>query len=226
MIFDFCQNPLVFGEKLDAKASPESVEATPVLRRPSLENAAMFGGPLVRRLLEQCPLVGDKNYVTVDTKVTLLMPGWFPAIPGWHTDGVPRGDALLPDAKGAPHLEEQPHMEGVAPRYHVISVGLDSPTEFVNEPFGIDIENFDNPGLYKELTQKVNPLVTDGSLSTVAESDVWVSWDWWSVHRAVAAEKTGWRLLIRVTESDVLKPRTEDFIRAQSQVYVPTEFGW
>lgn len=226
MKFLFSQNPIKVHEKVVENVSGEAVESTPVLRRPSLENAVMYGGPLMRELLETVPLVGDKNYITVDTKVTLLMPGWYPAIPGWHTDGVPRGEELLPDAKGKPRLDKQSELPKNVPHYHVISVGLDSPTEFVNQPFELDIENFDNSDLYKELTQKVNPLVADGKLEVVSLSDAWVSWDWWNVHRAIPADKTGWRLLIRVTESDVLKPRTKDFIRPQSQVYVPVDFGW
>jgi len=226
MKFVFSQNPITIHEKVVENISGEAVESTPVLRRPSLENAVMYGGPLMRELLETVPLVGDKNYITVDTKVTLLMPGWYPAIPGWHTDGVPRGEELLPDAKGKPRLDKQAELPEIAPHYHVISVGLDSPTEFVNQPFELDIENFDNPDLYKELTQKVNPLVEESKLDVVSLSDAWVSWDWWNVHRAIPADKTGWRLLIRVTESDVLKPRTKEFIRPQSQVYVPVDFGW
>jgi len=222
MKFEFTKNKIVVGEKLDS-IDPGLIESTPVLRQPSLENALLFGGPIVRQLLEQVPIVGDRNYITVDTKVTMLMPGWYPAIPGWHTDGVPRGAELKPDAKGQPRLDRQ---IGVGPRYHVISVGLDSPTDFIADCFEMDIDNYDNSGLYKELTQKVGPLVDSGELKVVSHHDTWVSWDWWNVHRAAPAKRTGWRLLIRVTESDDLKPRTKDFIRGQSQVYVPIEFGW
>ena len=224
--FTFTQKrPVVSATVVGEPATAEAIEATPVLRRPSLETAVQFGGPVVRRLLEQVPLRGDRSYVTVDTKVTLLMPGWYPAIPGWHTDGVPRGTDLSPDGKGAPRLDEQVDM-GEGPRYHVISVGLDSPTEFIDQTFDLEMEHYDSTQLYAELTRKVETLVQNGDLSTVAVSDRWVSWDWWNVHRAIPATATGWRLLIRVTESDQLKPRTADFIRAQSQVYVPVEFGW
>lgn len=226
MKFTFSQNAITVHDKIVENIPGEAVESTPVLRRSSLENALLFGGPLMRELLEQVPLKGDKSYITVDTKVTFLMPSWYPAIPGWHTDGVPRGEELLPDAKGKPRLDKQNELKESAPHYHVISVGLDSPTEFISQPFELDIENFDNSDLYKELTQKVNPLVNNKELSVTSISDAWVSWDWWNVHRAIPAESTGWRLLIRVTESDVLKARVKDFIRPQSQVYVPVEFGW
>ena len=58
---------------------PRLIEATPNLRRASLPNAAMFGGPLVRKCLEQAPLAGDRLHIIVDTKVSMLMPGRLPA---------------------------------------------------------------------------------------------------------------------------------------------------
>lgn len=229
MDFTFCVNrPLPHGATF-AGVSAEMIEATPVLRRPSLEAAVQFGGPLVRRLLEQVSLAGDRKYVTVDIKVTLLMPGWHPAIPGWHTDGVPRAGrsgAFEPDASGDPRLDVQASSPDMAPRYHLISVGLDSPTQFIDEPFELSLSDYKSPGLYAEMTRKVNALVDSRSLRTASIHNRWVSWDWWNVHRAVPATATGWRLLVRVTESDVLAPRKSDFIRAQTQVYAPADFGW
>lgn len=210
MIFDFT------GEvtKGDTVSSPSQqvIEATPVLRQAGLEKAVIYGGPAVRALLETAPVVGDRKHIVVDTKTTMLMPGWLPAIPGWHTDGVPR-----PDKK--PRLDLQ---EGDGPRYHLVTVGLDNPTEFVSESLSIDLENYDNADLYAELTRKIEALQPE----TVSYHERWVSWSWWNIHRATTATDRGWRLLIRVTESDDLPPRSTGFLRAQSQVYVPTTFGW
>lgn len=97
MKFQFVASPpTVLDDFTAADYQSPVVEATPVLRRSSLEAAVQFGGPAVRELLEAVQLVGDKKYVSVDTKVTFLMPGWYPAIPGWHTDGVPRGGICAP----------------------------------------------------------------------------------------------------------------------------------
>lgn len=115
-----------------------------------------------------------------------------------------------------------------APRYHVSSVGLDSPTEFLVEPLTLDLCSYDSTDLYAEVTRKVEKArsLQPEMLPSLRVHRRWVTWDWWNLHRAIPAEATGWRLLVRVTESKVLAPRTSNFVRAQSQVYVPVEFGW
>lgn len=207
------------------------IEATPNLRRAGLHNAALFGGPLMRQLLESAPLVGDHKHVIVDTKVSLLMPGWMPAIPGWHTDGVPRQPAadngLTPDPtySGNPSLAEQQQRDdaGYRPRYHTIHVGNDCPTLFLVAPLTLDLDHAEDSDLYQEMTK----LVGDAQhlMHVSPNPGQWATWDWWNIHCATEATARGWRLLIRVTESDI-PPVTHGFIRAQNQVYVPREFGW
>ncbi|WP_141564419.1 hypothetical protein [Mycolicibacterium palauense] len=209
---------------------PELIEGTPNLRRARLSDAVLFGGPLVRTCLEHAPIVGDRVYVVVDTKVSFLMPGWMPAIPGWHTDGVPRGVAYGPGfdpaSSGAPSMAEQQRQAdtGYFPRYHTIIVGNDCPTAFVVQPLLLYLERGESTELYAEMTRAVDAL--DPLLLVAPQVDQWASWDWWNIHRATEADDRGWRLLIRVTESDTVAPATKGFIRAQSQVYVPQEFGW
>lgn len=191
-------------------AADSEVEATPVLRQASLATAVQFGGPLVSRLLETAPLAGDREHVIVDTKVSYLMPGWYPAIPGWHTDGVPRAK----DGKGAPSIAEQMRLDtdDYRPRYHTIHVGsAKCPTEFVAESFAADVPDNDR-ALYKVLSDHVNSIRPE---TFVADPGVWDSWSWDSVHRARASESTGWRLLIRVSETDFLPPRATGFIRSE-----------
>tara|TARA_Y100001938_G_scaffold117430_1_gene161954 strand:- start:729 stop:1415 length:687 start_codon:yes stop_codon:yes gene_type:complete len=204
---------------------PRLIEATPNLRRASLPNAAMFGGPLVRKCLEQAPLAGDRLHIIVDTKVSMLMPGWLPAIPGWHTDGVPRGRNLNPAAAGQPSMAEQHQQSeaGYFPRYHTIIVGNDCPTEFLHSPLTLALEHGESEDLYAEMTRLVDG---GGHVVDVPRPNEWVTWDWWNIHRATEATERGWRLLVRVTESDTIPPAETGFIRAQNQVYVPREFGW
>lgn len=225
--YRFNQAPLdvtpMEGFSTTAAGLPEMVEATPNLRQASLSNAVLFGGPLVRDLLEQVPLGGKHSEVFVDTKVSMLMSGWYPAIPGWHTDGVPRPN-------GRPSLASQIGFSGGGVRnvYHSIIVGNPCLTEFQNTPdLTLDLTHGEDEGLYSEMDQYLSR--DDNTLDTVTLSPLpgyWVTWDWWQIHRAVAATQRGWRLLIRVTESDLQGPRHTDFIRTQNQVYVPTHFGW
>lgn len=223
-----------FFDYTDLKCIP----ATPNLERASLQNAVLFGGPAVRRCLEQAPIVGDHTHVHVDTKVSLLLPGFIPAIPGWHTDGVPRrnvepvGDDAVISASasntGAPSLASQALLEarGYRPRFHTIHVGNDCPTRFMRYPCAMTLAHDNDSDLYREISVNVNAakhLEQDAFLD--APLGQWMSWDWWNIHTATPAETRGWRLLIRVTESDQ-PPLDAGFIRSQTQVYVPTEFGW
>lgn len=200
------------------------IEATPNLSRASLQNALLFGGPLVKSLLESCPLAGDRPHTIVDTKITLLLPGFIPAIPGWHTDGVPRGQDWDPYGSGTPSMAAQQTQaeDGKFPRFHTMIVGTPCMTQFVDMPVTLDLRHAEDTALYKEVTQQINERIPPTYNHPLAR---WVSWSWWNIHRAVPASTRGWRLQIRVAEM-YHPPLETGFIRAQSQVYVPEEFGW
>ena len=226
MLTTFNRNPVVIGRSM---TDPEqgTIENTLNLRQVSLEDAARYGGPITREALGLMNLRGDRKHIVVDTKVHMLMVGFIPAIPGWHTDGVPRGSFLDPAANGEPNIEAQIDHEArgiTTPRYHLLVTGNHCPTRFLANPMDLDVEN--GRDLYKKMSADVNqldnPVVLDTPASTVVE------WDWWNVHTAQQATSRGWRYLIRVTETDYIEPRTDpsEFIRTQNQVYVPTEFGW
>ncbi|MBB5167115.1 hypothetical protein [Mycobacterium sp. AZCC_0083] len=222
----FNTNPAVEGP--EANVDYELLEATPNLRRASLHNAVLFGGPVVRQALESAPIVGKHKHVFVDTKVSMLMPGWWPAIPGWHTDGVPRysvnDKSVTPANWGKPSLPLQidRHFDGYRPLYHTLHVGNDCATEFVQGVMRLDIEHDEDEQMYSEMTRKVDE---KGFIAYRAPVGQWLTWDWWNIHQATQATERGWRVLLRITESDQ-PPADEDFIRTQNQVYVPREFGW
>ncbi|QSM87544.1 hypothetical protein I3U44_17090 [Mycobacteroides abscessus subsp. bolletii] len=227
----FNRNPVVVGPR--AESDHALIEGTPNLRRASMSNAVLYGGPLLRGLLQSAPIVGDHKHIFVDTKVSMLMPGWWPAIPGWHTDGVPRvllggtGGMKLygPHGDGQPSLSQQNtrSLEGYCPRYHTLHVGNDCPTVFIDGRMHLPIEHDEDEQMYSEMTRRIDGCTTLRKL--VAQEAVWYSWDWWNIHQASQATERGWRLLIRITESDQ-PPADSDFIRPQNQVYVPREFGW
>ncbi|ANA86572.1 hypothetical protein PBI_CLUBL_74 [Gordonia phage ClubL] len=205
----------------DVYISDDQIEGTPNLRRAGLSDAILFGGPAVRDLLERSPIVGDREYVFVDTKVTMLMPGWYPAIPGWHTDGVPRGEKGDPSDYGNPSLPKQ--LTQRSPRFHTIVAGVPCLTEFLLGYYELEIEHDEDSKMYGEMTNLVSKMAYHGR---VPQPQVWSSWDWWQIHRATESRHRGWRLLIRITESDLVRPSTRDFIRTQNQVYVPLDSSW
>lgn len=224
----FNRSPLVLGGRIEAP-SQELVSNTLALWNVSAEDAMRYGGDLTRSALAACPIANDRRYVVVDTKVHMLKPGMWPAIPGWHTDGVPRGNSWSP-ADGVPNIHLQDRAEGEgqrAPRYHLLVTGEGCLTEFVVERnFVVPVPECPSETLYSDMTHFVNATRPQ---TFVAPSCRVLTWDWWDIHRGVAAKSSEWRFLIRVTETDHLAPQTDPrrFIRTQHNVYVPSEaFGW
>lgn len=228
------------------------IKDTPTLWNASLDDAMRYGGDLTRAALSAMDIVGDKKYVIVDTKVHMLAPGQYPALPGWHTDGTPRlpqgwyegagGEygnerfgvtenllaSLHPQNKGLPVIAAQEHLN--SPRFHLLVTGQGCLTQFIDDPFDVEIPATPSRGLYGEITRQVRERVEAGELEAFdMPSCTSVEWDWWTLHQAQAAQRVEWRYLIRVTESDHNEPQTDlrKIIRTQNQVFVPTiDTGW
>ena len=215
-----------------AAVSQSDIEDEVNLRQAPLLEAFQYGGEVTRAALNKLELHGDRKHVVVDTKVTFLLPGMYPAIPGWHTDGVPRLTSMPgtfdPAGRGAPSIEAQVQGRISEPHYHLLLAGGGPHTHFLDSSVVLDLPDAD-PSLYEVMTREVEHLVGRGDVGTRAAPErEWVNWSWWDIHAAQPATTAGWRYLIRVTESDHIAPRTDpkDFVRKQAQVYVPVEFGW
>ncbi|UTC25240.1 hypothetical protein P7_050 [Pectobacterium phage vB_PcaM_P7_Pc] len=222
----FNRGEVQFGNKIE-KPSQDDIKNTQGLWNASFDDAFRFGGDVTRAALQAMNIRGDKKHIVVDVKTHMLMPGMIPAIPGWHTDGVPRGGKSLSPASGAPHIHMQEGTE--SPRYHLLVVGGDCPTKFIaSRNINLVTENL--PNLYAGISSQVCEMDDKGFLDTYDAPDGQVvEWDWWELHTAQQARAPGWRYLIRVTETDYLEPQKDLrlVLRNQQQVYLPTEkFGW
>lgn len=212
----FNRTPLLYGRSIESP-SRDLIKNTLGLFRASMEDAIRFGGELTRAALQVVELTNTRRYVVVDVKVHMLMPGMLPAIPGWHTDGVPR------PTKDHPDLRLQ---EGKNPTlYHMLVTGEGCLTEFITEPIELEIPDKPTSDLYKVIDAQLgdNPSNVIG-----AKSCQMVSWGWWTLHRGVPAKIHEWRYLIRIAETDTLPPLTDlrEVLRTQQQVYVPLNYGW
>lgn len=222
----FNRGEVKFGNVIE-KPSQDDIKNTQGLWNASFDDAFRFGGDVTRAALQAMNIRGDKKHVVVDVKTHMLMPGMIPAIPGWHTDGVPRGGKTLSPASGAPHIHMQEGTE--SPRYHLLVVGGDCPTKFIASR-NINLQTENLPNLYAGISSQVCEMNNNGLLDTYDAPDGQVvEWDWWELHTAQQARAPGWRYLIRVTETDYLEPQSDLrlVLRNQQQVYLPTEkFGW
>ena len=207
--------------------SMDEIKTTFGLWNASFDDAMKFGGDITREALRAMDLRHDRKNIIVDTKIHMLMPGFSPAIPGWHTDGVPRDKNKNPQGKDVPCLldqenEERPH------RYHILVTGTGCLTQYIAEPLELDLKDRDY-ALYAEMSNKVQELVKAKKVKTLeAPTCQVIEFDWWDIHTGIVATKHEWRYLIRVCETDYYEPQKDlrKIIRLQSQVYSPANFGW
>lgn len=220
----FCRNKTIVGQKEFEEPSSDLVRSSLGLLNASVEDTLKYGGDIAKAAISLMNFRNDRKYIVIDTKIHMLMPGFIPAIPGWHTDGAPRGKTGSPIAKDDPNIELQETMR--SPRYHLLVTGTGALTEFVNEQ--VDVETVNNSKLYQYMTQQINLKLEAGLKTFFAPSKHVVEFDWWNIHRGIEAQNHEWRFLIRATETDYIIPETDlrKIIRTQQQVYVPKDFGW
>lgn len=200
-------------------ATQEEIQIEPMLYRADLDYAEKNGGPLVRRVLpwldSQHPWMW--NHVSIDVKVTMLQPGWYPCIPGWHLDDFWR-------PTGQPALAELADN----PSYHYMAVfGENSLTEFLTTPKEMPIyeELAGGKTVYGRYNEWIERSVWKRSMF-VRENTLY-EFSCLDFHRGRPATEAGWRCFVRATFSDHREPRNQ--IRSQVQVYVPLnalEAGW
>jgi hypothetical protein len=221
------RNAVKFGKSIEQPTMSE-IKNTPSLWNASLEDALKYGGDLTKAAIGALDLKFDRKYIIVDTKIHMLMPNFYPAIPSWHTDGVPRGENLNPSFKGNPDIFAQEDMSDT--RFHLLVTGEGCKTEFLKES-NVEFEIPDTPSsdLYKMINKQISEGIENKKLNNYqVPSCTAVEFDWWTLHRGIQASKHEWRYLIRVTETDHMQPQTDlrQIIRTQQQVYVPSNFGW
>lgn len=195
--------------------SQADVKNEPMFFRATLKFAHENGGPITRAFLQALMEEGPPPAV-IDSRVHMLMPGWLPAIPGWHHDDVPRS-----------RKDGQPDYR--APAYHsrhalALVNGAVAPTEFAIGRHRLP--HVSNGMVYGKWHGLIEDQIEDGTLERVSvPSNVIVHFDWQTAHRATPAIGRGWRWFGRATYDTDQKPANE--IRRQVQVYLPAlNAGW
>lgn len=223
----FNRNPLKVAGYMEQPPQSE-VKNTFGLWNASYDDAVRYGGEVTRAALQAMNLRHDRKNIIVDTKVHMLMPGWSPAIPGWHADGAPRSPNKDPNGLDPPDTFAQEGDERYN-RYHILVTGFGCLTQYINCPMYVPLPSepaYDVYSIMSKYVQKKvdeNPAIVSSFASCVA-----YEFDWWNIHTGIIASRKEWRYLIRVCESDYYEPRTDlrEVIRMQSQIYSPSDFGW
>jgi hypothetical protein len=137
----------------------------------------------IQSILDTCPLKNNKKYTLVDVKVHTLNKGQTPCIPGYHCDNT----KLTFDNTDTDH-------------YHLLVTG-EPFTEFMLDSW---VES--NPPPQNKLldSNKVYDFFK-------VEAMTWYSYGNFNYHRGTEAQDNTTRLLLRVCESDKIRPRNEHF---------------
>lgn len=164
--------------------------------------------------------VGNYNF---DSRVHMLMPGWFPAIPGWHHDDVPRSRSDGQPNYDTPEFRSQ----------HIMALvnGDICPTEFaVGTAIMPEVELFAKHPIYRYWNDQVEYDIKDNCLSRVeVPTNRLIRFDWQAFHQARRAKNKGWRWFGRLSWDagyEQGRPHHNE-VRRQVQVYLehPME-GW
>lgn len=210
-----------FGAHLKSFTQKE-IKDEPMLFSCDLAHAFDLGGPITRDFLltvfgDSLPL--DSNGYCFDSRVHMLMPGWFPCIPGWHHDDVPRSRA-----------DGQPNYRN--PEFHskhilALHNGDIAPTEFA---VGNIVLPHTDGVVYKEWHPRVQRAVDTGQLELYkAPSGQLCHFDCDTFHQGVRAVGRGFRWFGRLSWDagyEEGRPHANE-VRRQVNVYMefPME-GW
>jgi hypothetical protein len=199
-----------------------AVKNEPMLFNATLAFAYEQGGPITRSFIaafeKENPEI-DLASCLIDTRVHMLMPNFWPCIPGWHHDDVER------DFTGQPEYVVAPGEFNVSQHCIGLVNGDLAPTEFASGYASMS-DPRQHAVVYGAWTKEVDSQVSTGRLRTSsAPSGKLVYFNNLSFHRGTQAVGTGWRWFGRISWNSKRVPTNE--VRTQVQVYMSTpEAGW
>ena len=207
--------------------SNDDIKKEPMFFNSSIEYAYEHGGSITKAFLNNLPVEWLNSECVFDSRVHMLMPGWYPAIPGFHHDDVPR-----PEIPVGQHFITAGQPDYDNPRYksqHIMGlVNADvCPTEFaIGECVMPKIE--DGELIYRIWHKEVERLIDNGCLNLLEAKDRTLYYfDCDTFHSGRQAKTNGWRWFGRISRNTERVNKITNEIRSQVQVYLefPME-GW
>jgi hypothetical protein len=193
----------------------------PMLFSCDYETAYKLGGPPTREFLYTLPQDWHNENTIIDSRVHMLMPGWYPCIPGFHHDDVPRERSDGQPEYFNPSYRSEHAMilynGGICPTEFALGEA-----EFPDVPLGETYYKVWHPLVMEKLSKAGLP---GGLLKFSAPENQIIFFNDRTWHQGVKAVKSGWRLFIRASRNTNRKALNEE--RKQVQVYLenPME-GW
>jgi hypothetical protein len=185
-----------------------------------LADALALASPVTHAVLTamQRRLAGHKRFVYVDSKLQYFERGDVPVdSQHWHVDGSisVRGPRVEARGHGVMHdMLARHHAPALGPAYLSYQSSSHCATRFVAEPLTLRLPallpNFD--GLDRAVRERDPACLAQPAAAIVR-------FDGLSLHRACAAEHAGWRLWIRVVETDREVVLDRDIIACYGTVF-------
>lgn len=204
--------------QLDVPETVDAIKAENMFFQADKWFAWAHGNTITRRFVEKVDELWLSRPVVIDTRYHMLMPGWYPCIPGWHVDEAPRTRA-----------NNQPNhtLPGPRPEHMcmVVDTGTGSLTEYalgstlLPEVVDGDCTTY---GLWNDILEGENeyPLKR-----YQVRSKELIRMDMHTLHRGMPAVNMGWRIFLRATLNST-RPIVNE-IRKQTQVYMSAlNAGW
>lgn len=212
----------------------DAIRDEPMLYSATVGFAYQHGGPLTEVILDALETQRPRQVVNrvpvIDTRVHMLMPGQYPAIPGWHCDDVPRRNSLE-GGNGQPELLESSGEE----LHYVCTVSdtcdfLDSGghggtgpsrTEFLVNPVTVEV-----PGKSDHVWKDVHEAVeaTKPEIFQARHQRIY-GFSQQHLHRAPRTTCRNWRFFFRLSYMRDDQHRRPE-VRKQVQVYTTEGGGW
>lgn len=205
----------------------DAIKNEPMFFNSDLDFAYKNGGPITRSFIMNLPDDWNNSEVVFDSRVHMLMPGWYPAIPGFHHDDVPR-----PDIPVGQHFITAGQPDYDNPRYkseHILGlVNADvCPTHFlVGEAEFKEVKDGDL--IYRQWHKEALAHIEAGTLTQHEAPDrTLLKFDWQTWHTGSKAVSNGWRWFGRLSRNTDRVKKISNEIRVNAQVYLefPME-GW
>ncbi len=195
-------NPFAIKAQLEPPTQTEIQADATTFVWAEWELAKREAGKLTRSVLEAMEphLRRDKRYIYVDSKIQFFRKGHLPVDSRlWHIDGTRtiRGEQARALGYTLLHDLQAKKREGLEEHYLAYQSSGHCATEFLREPIGLllpaYIASFDP---FDAAVQALNlPVFAQPAASIVHFTDD-------TIHRAVPATADGWRLWLRVLETD------------------------
>jgi hypothetical protein len=215
--------PVRFAEQVPN----EDIKKEPMFFNASAKFAFEHGGPITKSFIGNLPGHVDWDNAVFDSRVHMLMPGWYPGIPGWHHDDVPR-----PPIPAGQHFltASQPDYENMSYKA-VHMMGLVNaevaPTQFIHGTCKMK-QVPDGELIYRQWHLELEEMVKNGTVDVLEVPDrQLILFDSFDFHQAIPARKNGWRWFGRASIQTDRQKNVTNEIRMNAQVYLPFPMeGW